>query len=42
MLDAEAYVDDIIKSVVIPSEIMQDITLPIAIKGVDILSLIHI
>lgn len=36
MLDAEAYVDDIIKSVVIPSEIMQDITLPIAIEGVDI------
>lgn len=36
MLDAEAYVDDIIKSVVISSEIMQDITLPIAIEGVDI------
>lgn len=36
MLDAEAYVDDIIKSVVIPSEIMQDITLPVAIEGVDI------
>ena len=36
MLDAEAYVNDIIKSVVIPSEIMSDITLPYAIGGVDI------